>query len=160
MKKLLIIVCSIFLFSCTTAKFVRADTVLEKNTGYLVCSIHLIEPGWGISIYNKDEKSVKLIPYIEHPWDVSLITLEEGDYTFGRIVTFPTVVDLEKKYFHIEAGKINYIGDLYLEWGKSFSNRKMYYIDKEESVLERLRYKYPYISGKYELNKEVLYFAP
>ena len=162
MKKLLIIINSLFLFSCsTTSNHVGKDTVLKENEGILVCSIHVEESGWEfLHIFNKGDllTSSGVIEKIDNPWDIVLMTLDEGYYTYDSLFYAPFSVFMEKKYFHVEAGKINYIGDLYIITFGDISvspDIRMYYKDNEKLVLDRLDDEYPYLKDKYEIRKAV-----
>ncbi|QEN03361.1 hypothetical protein EW093_01115 [Thiospirochaeta perfilievii] len=164
MKYLLIIVSILSLFSCTTVNYVRTDTVLEENKGILICSIHVDEPGWGINIFKRDALFASgIIKKIKNPWDIIMMTLEEGEYTYNTLYYPPRTLNLERKYFKIEAGKINYIGDLYLDTsGDPYLNPrvKSKYKDNKRLVLERLASEYPIIISKYKIVEEVLETNP
>lgn len=157
MKKILIIYLITLLSSCTTANFVKHNTKLKENHGILICSIHIAEPGWGINILKKGNSFASgIIKKLDSPWNLIMMTLEEGEYTYSNLFYPPVSINLESVYFNVKAGSVNYIGDLYIETnGNPYlePDISFYYTDNEEKVLERSSSDYPNIINHFKYNK-------
>ncbi len=144
----------LLLSACTTGNHVNSNTQLKENHGILICSIHTVEPGWGINILKKgDSIASGVINNLDSTWNIVLMSLEEGEYTYQYLFYPPVFEQLESAYFSIEAGTVNYIGDLYINTSKypySEPNISFYYLENEEEVLKRMATDYPDLINRYQ----------
>ena len=150
---------------CATSKL-KNTTKLDNDKGILVTTIHSNISGYKLTIRNK--KSAIFLSAnlkIDSKENFKVISLSNGAYYWcsmlfwKSIISKPIVLELgEEMDFNIEAGKINYVGDLNIlvnQDGSDVNLLDIEIMDSTEVVLKKLHNEYPTLMKSYPFVKHL-----
>lgn len=153
-----------FVSGCATPN-ISKQTQLNPNEGILLTKVHANLAGIQIFVYDEATiwpkvtiATLESLAAANQPIEnLRAVAIEGGKLFFGKIQRGYEYVKLERQYFNIVPGAINYVGDIYINWTSSFwgGYMQMRFVDAEEKTINEAKEKFPWLFDKYRYVKNL-----
>lgn len=155
-RRFLLVIVAMSLVGCATANIPNSLSRLESGQGILVTNIVTNAGGFRLILF----KSTAFLPsarlaITQEGRSFRVLALPAGDYEWRRMTSADGRGEFYQRYnFKIEAGVINYVGDMYFEF-ESYGGFKVGVEDHSSEAWELFRESYPELSASYRFRTDL-----
>jgi hypothetical protein len=147
-RLLLLAILAMNLPSCATSNLPKDTSRLESNEGVLVTNIVTNAGGYKLAIRENHSFVSSAVLNISSGGNFLVITLPAGDYSWRGLYSGSRYREFNGRYsFKIVAGAINYIGDMYIDFGPNLSQFQISIEDHRLEALQRFKESYPALAA-------------
>jgi len=153
-KYILLILISLIGSGCAgiVSKNIADNRNLKVNEGIFVSNIISNVDGSQISIINNENNLVASGLFNLKAGDnLIVVALPEGDYSWASITFDRGISDFRGKMpFKVEKSKVNYVGDIEIDFASGGGSYHIRVISREDKVKQKLKEKFPNIANKHD----------